>query len=82
MIWAEEWAKEGNEIDWQKLLPPRCFEVLPRRWVVERAFAWVSRFRRLVQDYERLPGTVVGLHFVAFTCLMLHRAITMLGSNP
>ena len=34
-IWAaQEWAKEGREIDWQKLLPRRGFEVLPRRWVV------------------------------------------------
>ncbi len=40
--------------------------VLPRRWVVERSFAWTSRFRRLARDYERLPGTVAGLHFVAF----------------
>ena len=38
-IWAEEWAKEGWQIDWQKLLPRRGFEVLPRRWVVERTFA-------------------------------------------
>ena len=33
-IWAEEWAKEGREIDWQRLIPRRGFEVLPRRWVV------------------------------------------------
>ena len=38
-IWAEEWAKEGQEIDWQKLLPRRGFEALPRRWVVERTFS-------------------------------------------
>ena len=35
--WAEEWAKEGKEVDWQRLMPPRGFRVLPRRWVVERA---------------------------------------------
>lgn len=40
------------------------FVLLPRRWVVERDFAWASRFRRLVKDYERLPETVAGLHFV------------------
>ena len=34
-IWAQEWAKEGKEIDWQRLIPRRGFEVLPRRWVVE-----------------------------------------------
>lgn len=49
----------------------RGFVLLPRRWVVERSFAWKSRFRRLVRDYERLPETVAGLHFVAFACLML-----------
>jgi hypothetical protein len=53
----------------------------PRRWVAERDFAWASRFRRLVKDYERLPETVAGLHFVAFACLMLHRAITALGAG-
>ena len=53
------------------------FVLLPRRWVVERSLAWASRFRRLVRDYERLPGTVTGLHFVAFACLMLVRAIPL-----
>jgi transposase len=52
----------------------RGFVLLPRRWVVERSFAWAARFRRLARDYERLPETLVGLHFVAFVCLMLHRA--------
>jgi transposase len=58
------------------------FVLLPGRWVVERDFAWASRFRRLVKDYERLPETVAGLHFVAFACLMLHQAITTLGVGP
>ena len=41
--WAAEWAKEeGKKVDWQKLLPPRGLQVLPRRWVVERSFAWGS----------------------------------------
>ena len=57
----------------------RGFVLLPRRWVVERDFAWISRFRRLVKDYERLPATVAGLHFVAFVCLMLNRATGLLG---
>lgn len=47
------------------------FVLLPRRWVVERSFAWATRFRRLAKDYERLPETVAGLHFVAFSMLML-----------
>jgi len=51
----------------------RGFVLLPRRWVVERSFAWAARFRRLARDYERLPATLAGLHFVAFACLMLTR---------
>ncbi len=58
------------------------FVLLPRRWVVERSFAWARRFRRLVKDYERLPETAAGLHFVAFACLFLHRAIAALGASP
>jgi transposase len=60
----------------------RGFVLLPRRWVVERDFAWASRFRRLVKDYERLPETVAGLHFVAFACLFLHRVIAVIGPSP
>jgi transposase len=60
----------------------RGFVLLPRRWVVERDFAWASRLRRLVKDYERLPETVAGLHFVAFVCLFLQRAISVIGPSP
>jgi len=49
----------------------RGFVLLPRRWVVERSFAWASRFRRLARDYERLPSSVAGLHWLAFLTLML-----------
>jgi transposase len=55
----------------------RGFVLLPRRWVVERSFAWAARFRRLAKDYERLPETVAGLHFVAFATLMLTRTFTL-----
>ena len=57
----------------------RGFVLLPRRWVVERSFAWAARFRRLARDYERLSATLVGLHYVAFVCLMLHRAAPLLN---
>jgi transposase len=57
----------------------RGFVLLPRRWVIERSFAWAERFRRLARDYERLSATLVGLHYVAFVCLMLHRAIPLLN---
>ncbi len=53
----------------------RGFVLLPRRWVVERSFAWLARFRRLARDYERLAGTLRGLHFVAFVVLMLARLV-------
>jgi len=49
------------------------FVLLPRRWVVERSFAWAGRFRRLARDYERLSATLSGWHWVAFVLLMLHR---------
>jgi transposase len=49
----------------------RGFVLLPRRWVVERSFAWAARFRRLARDYERLDTTLKGLHLLAFATLML-----------
>ena len=59
----------------------RGFVLLPRRWVVERGFAWATRFRRLARDYERLAATLAGLHFLAFACLMLHQ-FTLLTLSP
>ncbi|MEQ4597349.1 MAG: transposase [Methylobacteriaceae bacterium] len=46
----------------------------PRRWIVERSFAWASRFRRLVEDEERSSSARADLHLVAFVCLMLRTA--------
>jgi transposase len=51
------------------------FVLLLRRWAVERSFAWVARFRRLARDYERLPETLAGLHFLPFAILMLRRFV-------
>ena len=56
------------------------FVLLPKRWVVERSFAWAARFRRLARDYERLPATVAGLHFLVFALLMLPHAAPLLKS--
>ena len=54
--------------------PPRgTFQVLPRLWVVERAFAWLSRCRRRSKDYERLPATSEALVYTAMSRLMLRR---------
>jgi transposase len=58
------------------------FVLLPRRWVVERSFAWMARFRRLARDYERLSETLVGLHFVAFAMLLAHRFVTFMAQSP
>jgi len=58
----------------------RGFVLLPRRWVVERSFAWAARFRRLARDYERLAQTLAGLHYLAFACLMLAKLFVLL--NP
>ncbi len=71
--WAREWAKEGQEVDWQKLLPPRGFKVLPRRWVVERTFAWISHNRSMSKDYERLSATGEAFVYAAMTRLMVKR---------
>ena len=51
---------------------------MPRRWVVERSFAWMARLRRLARDYERLPETLAGLHYLAFAILMLARFVILL----
>src|ERR687895_641080 len=69
-IWAEEWAKEGREIDWQRLIVRRGFEVLPRRWVVERTFAWLCHNRRMSKDYERLCATSEAFVYAAMVRLM------------
>lgn len=59
----------------------RGFVLLPRRWVVERSFAWMARFRRLTRDYERLTETLAGLHFVAFAILMAVRFVTAMAES-
>ena len=48
-------------------------------WVMERSFAWLTRFRRLARDYERWPETLAGLHLLAFVVLMLHRFALVLA---
>jgi transposase len=59
----------------------RGFILVPKRWVVERSFAWTARFRRLARDFERLPSVLAGLHFLAFACLMLHQVIQLYSSS-
>jgi transposase len=49
------------------------FVLLPRRWVVERSFAWMGRFRRLARDYERTAEVLAGWHWLAFLTVLLPR---------
>lgn len=71
---AQAAEEHGITLDVVKLPEAKHgFVLLPKRWVVERDFAWTSRFRRLARDYERLPETLAGLHLVAFVILMLQR---------
>lgn len=73
---AEAAAQQGIHLEVVTLPEAkRGFVLLPRRWVVERDFAWAARFRRLARDYERLSATLIGLYFVAFACLMLQHWI-------
>lgn len=66
-------AQNGIRLEVVKLQEAkRGFVLLPRRWVVERSFAWAARFRRLARDYERLPDTFAGLHWLAFASLLLN----------
>jgi transposase len=76
---AADAAAHGIRLEVVKLPEAkRGFVLLPRRWVIERSFAWKSRFRRLIRDYERRLSTLVGLHYVAFACLELTRAAPLL----
>jgi len=76
-------AKEhGIELEVVKLPEAkRGFVLLPRRWGVERSFAWATRCRRLVKDYERYASTLAGLHIVAFVCFMLRRAAILAAGS-
>ncbi len=79
---AEAAQEHGIRLEVVKLPETkRGFVLLPRRWVVERSFAWATRFRRLAKDYERLQTTLVGMHYVAFVTLMLHRAGPLLATG-
>ena len=83
LIWGDggytgklvEWVKEfGNwtlEIVKRRDVP--FFEVLPRRWVVERTFGWLGRYRRLSKDYEMLPKSSEAFVFLAMINLMSRR---------
>lgn len=85
LIWADggysgqpmiEWVFELAGWLWEVVTRPQGssgFTILPRRWVVERTFAWLGRYRRLSKDYERLPATSEALIYAAMVRLMLRR---------
>lgn len=76
---AEAAEQHGIELEVVKHTgAKRGFVLLPRRWVVERSFAWAARFRRLARDYERLAATLGAFHFLACACLMLATLFRML----
>jgi transposase len=76
---ADAAGEHGIKLEAVKLpTAKRGFVLLPRRWVAERSFGWLSRFRRLARDYERLPETLAGLHYVAFVILMLKNVAEIL----
>jgi len=75
-------AEHGIRLEVVKLPEARKgFVLLPRRRVVERSFAWLTRFRRLARDYERLPQTLAGLHFLAFAILLSRRFIELMTQS-
>ncbi len=72
-IWAREWFKEGRSLDLGKLPKRPAFENLPRRWVAERTFAWISHNRRMSKDHERLCSTGEAFIYAAMTRLVVRR---------
>jgi len=79
---AQDAAQHGIQLEVVKLPEAKHgFVLLPRRWVVERSFGWLSRFRRLARDYERLPETLAALHFLAFAMIMLNRFVQIMAHS-
>ena len=80
---AEQAARlHGIQLEVVKMSESRQgFVLLPRRWVVERSFGWAARFRRLARDYERLPETLAGLHFLAFAILMVKNVVELIAHS-
>jgi transposase len=73
-------AEQGIALEVVKLPDvKRGFVLLPRRWVIERDFGWLSRFRRLARDQERLAEVLEGFHMIAFTMLMWKQVLPVLG---
>jgi putative transposase len=70
---AKRWAKEGKKVDWERIMPPRGYVALPRRWVPERTFSWLGQNRRMSKDYERLCASAEWFVYAAMIRLMVRR---------
>ena len=83
LVWADAGYHAGKLATWAATLKmtlqivtkndPHTFEALPRRWVVERTFAWISKHRRTVRDYEHLPASHEAMILWAMIALMTRR---------
>jgi putative transposase len=93
LIWSDG-GYAGKLVDWVKEVchwvleivkrddNAQGFQVLPRRWVVERTFGWLGRYRRLSKDYEGLPATSEAMVYAAMSRLMLRRLARLQASGP
>ncbi len=76
---TQEAQRHGVELVIVKLPEAKKgFVLLPKRWIVERSFAWTTRFRRLIRDFERTAEVLRGFHFVAFAVLLLRQLARLL----
>ena len=84
-VWADgiyraavAWAQEHAGVVLEIVTPPKGtkgFQVVPRRWVVERSIAWMGRYRRLSKDYEAMTETSEGMIYAAFGGTMLRKLV-------
>jgi transposase len=74
------WAPQGTEVNWAEIIPPG-FHVLPRRWVVERTFAWIGRHRRMSKDYEYLLSSSESMVCLTMIRLMVKRLARAAEAN-
>ena len=93
LIWADG-IYTGTLIDWVKEVcgwvleivhrpkDAKGFQVLPRRWVVERTFAWLGKFRRLSKDYEHLPESGEAWAYAAMIHVMARRLARIQAASP
>ena len=92
LVWADG-GYAGKLVDWVESVcgwvleivkrsdDAKGFEVLPRRWVVERTFAWLGRYRRLSKEYEELTRSSEAMIYLAMIHLMVRR-LEPVGSGP